>query len=69
MARDPGRIPLILATLREVWERNPDLRLGQMVMNVCPAGDHSNDCHVYYMEDDELLRCICRAHGGDPCPT
>ena len=51
--RDPKRIERILATLRRVWEQDPDLRLGQLVViatrpqQPCPE--------VFHVEDDVLL--------------
>ena len=35
--RDPTRINGVVNKLREVWERNPDLRLAQLVFNVSGA--------------------------------
>lgn len=35
--RDPNRIPEILETVKTLWEANPDLRLGQLIINA--AGD------------------------------
>lgn len=31
--RDPARIDQVLALLEEVWRRDPDLRLGQLIYN------------------------------------
>jgi len=31
--RDPARIPRILEAIWKVWERDPDLRLGQLIVN------------------------------------
>ncbi|EDP96474.1 hypothetical protein U8527_10190 [Kordia algicida OT-1] len=51
--RDKNRIPKILEKLEEVWEANPDFRLGQLLMvavrpeNPCPE--------MFYVEDDKLL--------------
>ncbi len=30
--RDPKRIPEVLESIRQVWERHPDLRLGQLIV-------------------------------------
>jgi hypothetical protein len=35
--RDPNRIPRIIALLTEYWQRAPDLRLGQIIMNFTPS--------------------------------
>ena len=52
--RDPARIDRILDKLREVWERNPDLRLAQLVVKA--AGANQPCPEVFYIEDDALLR-------------
>ena len=49
--RDPDRIPVILERLQKVWEKYPDLRFGQLVLNVL-----RND--FYYVEDEELVSRI-----------
>lgn len=46
MARDPARIPVILDLIRQVWEESPDMRLGQLVVNV------TNEPNPFYVEDD-----------------
>lgn len=46
--RNPDRINRILKMIEEIWKKNPDLRLCQLIGNVFPAGDN------YRMEDDEL---------------
>jgi uncharacterized protein YihD (DUF1040 family) len=56
--RDPDRIAPAIEQIRQAWERNPDLRLSQLLFNAasaaaerpippCPA--------LFYMEDDVLL--------------
>lgn len=47
--RDPARIPAILALLRTAWEESPDMRLGQLVVNVAGTNDPFN------VEDDVFL--------------
>ena len=48
--RDVKRIPIILEKIKEVWLKNPDLRLTQLIGNCFGAGD------LYYVEDDLLLK-------------
>lgn len=43
--RDPSRISRVLELVRKCWETQPDLRLGQLIQNVCEP---------YYTEDEEL---------------
>lgn len=52
--RNPARINGVLNKLREVWTRNPDLRLAQLVVNAAGA---TQPCpEVFYLEDDAFLR-------------
>lgn len=52
--RDPARIERVLATLRRVWEQNPDLRLGQLVVIATKPEEPCPE--VFHVEDDVLLR-------------
>jgi hypothetical protein len=40
--RNPDRIPVVLESLRRLWERNPDWRLGQLIWN-CEIHWHTED--------------------------
>ena len=46
--RNPERIDEILKLISEIWHKNPDLRLCQLIGNCFGSGD------LYYQEDDEL---------------
>lgn len=49
--RDPKRIDEVLAAVREVWEKEPDMRLGQLLWALA-EGD------PFYIEDHVLVvRC------------
>ena len=50
--RDPKRIPKMLNELKGVWSTFPDLRLGQLLLNVAERST------LYYMEYDELMKKI-----------
>lgn len=50
--RDSKRISKILERLEKIWEKYPDLRLGQLITNVV------RDPTLYYLEDDELLEFL-----------
>ena len=52
--RDPARIRVVLDKLREIWERTPDLRLAQLVVNAAGARQPGPD--IFNLEDDVLLR-------------
>lgn len=47
--RDIGRIDEVLKEIGEVWKQVPDLRLGQLLLNVL------QDPALYYVEDDQLV--------------
>lgn len=55
--RDPNRIDQLLARLKVIWERNPDLRLGQLILNV------ASDPVLYYVEDEELMTAMEKLYG------
>lgn len=46
--RDPNRIPEFLAELERVWSAQPDLRFGQLVVNL--FGDDP-----FYIEDEDAM--------------
>ena len=54
--RDPKRIASLLLTFAKLWYKFPDLRFGQLVLNIVPARDGDNK--LFYMEDDEMLKRI-----------
>lgn len=47
--RDPDRIDPVLSTVRRLWEKYPDMRLGQLLVNVA----HGDD--MFNLEDEELV--------------
>lgn len=49
--KDPKRIPDVLNKIKELWEKAPDLRLGQLLSNTC-----KKDIQLYYLEDDDLVK-------------
>ncbi|HOT30423.1 MAG TPA: hypothetical protein PLU72_19775 [Candidatus Ozemobacteraceae bacterium] len=54
--RDIKRIERMLATIKEKWLLNPDLRLGQIIIN---AVRPEHPCpEVFYIEDTELEKSI-----------
>jgi uncharacterized protein YihD (DUF1040 family) len=52
--RDAERIDRVIAVLRRVWEQQPDLRLGQLV--VIAARPEQPCPEVFHVEDDALLQ-------------
>ena len=55
--RDPARVDTILEFLRHIWKKNPDLRLGQLILN-CVKDSNEMQLHddLYYLEDEELIK-------------
>ena len=54
MPRDPSRISNVIDALQQFWERNPDFRLGQLIMGIARTGEHAPK--LFNMEDDEFLK-------------
>lgn len=50
--RDPNRIHEMLRIVSKVWYKNPDLRLGQLIINAC------SESALYYIEDELLLESL-----------
>lgn len=50
--RDINRIDKILEEVGKVWKKHPDLRLGQLLLNV------ARDPVLYYLEDDEIVEIL-----------
>lgn len=60
--RDPVRITMILAALEREWRKNPDVRLGQLLINTLRVNAnvaHEQEGRVLFdTEDGELLRWL-----------
>jgi len=56
MSRDPNRINEILYMLSDLWHENPDLRLGQLLVNLVKP--HNPCPEVFFIEDDELIEKV-----------
>jgi len=55
--RDKDRIPLFIKRLEEIWKKNPDMRLAQLIGNVYPCTPDTR-IDAYYMEDEEYISVI-----------
>lgn len=53
--RDPNRIEELIVDLRNLWKKKPDLRLGQLLVNLSANKD------LFYLEDEDLLAQIRKA--------
>lgn len=49
--RNPDRIQRILNKIEALWVNEPDIRLGQMLVNFAPPRLHND---IFYFEDGEL---------------
>jgi len=47
--RNPDRIDEMLKLISEIWHKHPDMRLLQLLLNVCLS-----DTDFYYTEDSSL---------------
>jgi hypothetical protein len=61
--RDPNRIERIGNKLIEYWKRNPDQRLGQLVMNIELIITKGKSHDPFYREDDEIEQFLDRQLG------
>ena len=53
--RDPKRIPRILSELQRIWEKYPELRLGQLLENAKYENNSEIKVDLFYLEDDDLV--------------
>ena len=51
--RDINRIKPILEKIEKLWISDPDLRFGQLVMNI--INPEKSNIEVYYIEDENLI--------------
>lgn len=56
--RDPERIPKILNEIEKIWQQYPDLRLGQLILNL------EYRLPLYQIEDEELVAALKSLYGG-----
>jgi uncharacterized protein YihD (DUF1040 family) len=54
--RDPERIDPTIELIREVWKKNPDQRLGQLICNISRYGRGNTD--PWIMEDHLIPKGI-----------
>jgi hypothetical protein len=55
--RDPNRIPEVIAAQEEAWRKNPDLRLGQLIVVATHMIGRDVVCpEIFSIEDGPLLK-------------
>ena len=69
--RDIERIEVVLDALRSRWLDAPDMRLGQLLVNVAAALDPDAPPmpELFYLEDDDLLAALNDDSSAQPSPT
>lgn len=55
--RDPKRIPNIIMRLLKIWQKYPDMRLGQLIENVFPNTEMTR-VTAYFLEDDDFIKVL-----------
>jgi hypothetical protein len=50
--RDMARIPEMIKLIEEIWNENPDFRLGQLIVNAVRPNEPCPQ--VFYVEDDVM---------------
>ena len=58
--RNPKRIKPTLEAIRTIWEKYPDMRLGQLIGNVF------NDPYLYHVEDKEMVEALQQVYLPKP---
>lgn len=56
--RNPDRIPKILNEIQKIWQQYPDLRLGQLILNL------EYRLPLYHIEDEELVAALKSLYKG-----
>ena len=64
--RDPGRIPAVMAKLQAIWEKYPDMRLGQLLMAAVQAKDPEAD--LFHLRDGRLVEMLEGFRNWEPVP-
>ncbi len=52
--RDVGRIKRVLNLIEEIWLLQPDLRLGQLLENLCLFPKQANNHFMLWFQDDDV---------------
>lgn len=58
--RTTDRIPVVLEALRQVWEANPDMRLGQLILNLYSSECQLSGSPMWHVEDDRVMEAMVK---------
>ena len=67
--RDPKRIPKVVEVLQKLWEKHPDQRLGQLIVNAASmivGREPMPPTPLFHIEDDALLDGLARFNESPP---
>lgn len=56
--RDTDRIKLFCEELAKAWESNPDLRFGQLSINLATYALTRYGLDIFYIEDDKVIELL-----------
>ena len=56
--RDTGRIQPFCERLARAWEKLPDWRLGQLMINMIWKYEAEHVSKIFFLEDDEMIGII-----------
>ena len=56
--RDAGRIQLFCDKLARAWEKLPDWRFGQIMINIMWKYEAENGSKIFFLEEDEMIGII-----------
>ena len=62
--RDPARVPVVLGAIEKYWGQHPELRLGQLLVNIA-KNEYIDSFNVFNLEDDELMRRLIQKLGDN----
>ena len=53
--RDPNRIDAVIEAVKNEWKKEPDWRLGQLIVNISRAAGMEDP---FFLEDDRLMQLL-----------
>lgn len=56
--RDPKRIDECMDALKKLWEKYPDMRMGQLMSNILTEYYSQTNCDPFFLEDDRFIKFI-----------